>query len=470
MASNWTGVNLDQMFPQALEDLRSDIQDIIDDIDTLNTAYSSMITLMSAKLDSFLDPFSALTASLVATLKGLADDLRSVPIHMLATIDDLDDPQGYEGFINRIKESVWDYADQFRPTFTSGAWVGGYLIMFGAPSYSEFSDLANPIAKLANVQKWSSLAGMTNVNILSSYTLKNLTYSPNKQTIPISSAANFPRRGGFIKIINHDGDPVVSTTYDRVVSFNSKHYLEGVSLDESFDSGAKVQLMKDAFGHEPKVDLAIALSPSSQPQDIHFSQSTNLFPDTGVASISGERIYYTKIDDNTINGIVTQSHGAGESVLYLGSHPGVAVGPNWQKKQLIDTFDILGDSYRLASQVAQYLAPAENVITMASEFSDMLTEKSVDLVAVFEDLKDKLNFLSTIGSTGTYFLPIAPDTGNPGAGMQGFIEEMENAGGVPPWSSGYFVGGLAIVVGSEVVGGAGGISQYWDTLKILLGD
>ncbi len=468
MANNWQSYNLQDLFPTDVDNTVSDIETVIGDISSFYTAMKILITWGTTFLSTAQDPFSLLTQSIVNTIRGIIDDLKNVPLYTLATIDDLDDPQGYVGFETKILESFLDFADMQRPQYAPTAWIGGFVLAFGAPSYTEFSNIITSFSKLLNFKKGTMLENINMIDGDKTQIMSDLATSSLKQTVAVTNAAVLPRRGGFIRIeADSDGNLAEETTYNKIICIGGRYYLEGVTIGRNHKAFSQVTYIFDSNNIEPKTNLVSDITPNPVAATITVN-STSGFSDTGILSLGGERIQYTIDGPTSFTGIITESHLAGEPITFVGARAGRAEAPDWQKGQIIDTFDQLGICYGDVESIAQLFAPLDNAQQLAGELSTMLDEKIVELDAFVIELKNQLTYLQGIlTGTGFYILTIAPDVATPGTGVYGFRNNFKLAANNPPWPAGYFVGGMVAVVGSNTLGGAGGINTYWDTLKAI---
>ena len=477
MTATWKPYDLATAFPTDIDNILhgpGNLDDILDQVQVYLDAFKTSLGLLSATIIAFEDPISGVTKTLVSTLRGLVEDLKSTPIYSLyVTPFDYSDVSGYLGFKEKITNSFIDTADFARPNYSDTAWVGALIVAAGCAEPEEFATLLGPLAQLVDFKKFTEFAdGVFHPDASTSkllFDVKASITTDTKKMIAVTSVSEFPKRGGMILIEQDDENPGETAVYNRVVSYNGKHYLEGVVLLYDHKAFSVVKRVHDIVGVEPKAALITDVGPGAA--FISVDDNAN-FPNSGVLQIGNERIPYNQKNVGVFTGVtVTEQHYSGDLVFFKGEHPGKSQPPDWNKTQLLQCLPVLESIYSFVDWMAQFLAPAENLSAVISAASDMIDEKLLQMRDLQTELDNQITFLQTIlTSTGLNILLIEPDVGNPGTGIQGLINTLESSSNNPNWPEGFYTGGIMLVVGSNTLGGAGGINTYWDSLKTLFGE
>lgn len=147
-----------------LEGVQKIANGVVSKLETIVNLLNPVLQFLELFISAF-NSFSAAIESLINTAQGIVDDFSSdlanagvffnvlVPPALNLELFQNKEYQklasgGYEGFLTRLQVSLNNAADPNRPIFTSGASVGGLLIMIDAESYDDFFQNINTLNNL----------------------------------------------------------------------------------------------------------------------------------------------------------------------------------------------------------------------------------------------------------------------------------------------------------------------------------
>ena len=146
----WQAYNLDNLFPQDVADLVTQIGSVSDSVATAAEAIAEAVEALAELIIDVSDPLQATIDALIAALEATILDTLNTGLYFYYDSEGypFSPPRGYIYWKARFKNSFDDPADSEKPDFSSSADLGTIMIVGGANS---LPDLANLLGALGNL-------------------------------------------------------------------------------------------------------------------------------------------------------------------------------------------------------------------------------------------------------------------------------------------------------------------------------
>jgi len=151
MADAWQSLTLDELLPADIATLASDAADILSPFSTAIGTLATLVSTLSAFIIDAVDPFDAIVSALITDINDFVNDLRNTDVFAL-----IQNPKqrSMSSFLSELSISFFDQTDPNRPIFSSGATVGGIVVVAGAQLETNFVDLADKIGQIFSIEEF----------------------------------------------------------------------------------------------------------------------------------------------------------------------------------------------------------------------------------------------------------------------------------------------------------------------------
>ena len=152
----WQGYNLDNLFPQEVADLITQIGSVSDSVATAAETIATAVEALSELIIDVSDPLQVVIDALIMALENTVLDTLSTGIYFYYDSEGypFTPPRGFISWRGRFERSFDDPADSEKPDFSPTAEIGAIMIIGGANDLPSLALLLGSLGQLFGLQAY----------------------------------------------------------------------------------------------------------------------------------------------------------------------------------------------------------------------------------------------------------------------------------------------------------------------------